>query len=161
MSRLPHLQVDRHRDTKTLTPKRYHVLQCVAVCCSMLQCVAVCCSVLQCAAVCFKVWCRLLEDVMIHYRGQGCIGQGWPHLSSCLRVAWSMRGGQGRLLLWVLCHLTGFARLVWGRSKGSLPHSEWFVYCLFVRRDAQMGNECWKWRLSLHWLIVELIYWEQ
>jgi len=28
-----------------------HVLQCVAVCCSMLQCVAVCCSVLQCVAV--------------------------------------------------------------------------------------------------------------
>jgi len=45
-----------------------------------------------------------------------------------------MRGGQGWLLLWVLCHLTGFARLVWGWSKGSLPHSEWFVYCLFVRR---------------------------
>jgi len=27
-----------------------HVLQCVAVCCSVLQCVAVCCSVLQCVA---------------------------------------------------------------------------------------------------------------
>jgi len=32
-----------------------HLLQCVAVCCSVLQCVAVCCSVLQCVAVCCGV----------------------------------------------------------------------------------------------------------
>jgi len=34
-----------------------HMLQCVAVCCSVLQCVAVCCSVLnvlQCVAVCCR-----------------------------------------------------------------------------------------------------------
>jgi len=35
------------------TRTRYdHLLQCVAVCCSVLQCVAVRCSVLQCVAVC-------------------------------------------------------------------------------------------------------------
>jgi len=33
----------------------HHVLQSVAVCCSVLQCVAVCCSVLQCVAVCCSV----------------------------------------------------------------------------------------------------------
>jgi len=33
----------------------HHVLQCVAVCCSVLQCVAVCCSVFQCVAVCSSV----------------------------------------------------------------------------------------------------------
>ena len=32
-----------------------HVLQCVAVCCSVLQCVAVRCSELQCVAVCCSV----------------------------------------------------------------------------------------------------------
>jgi len=41
------------RDT-VLSPT--HVLQCVAVSCSVVQCVAVCCSVLQCVAV--KVFIR-------------------------------------------------------------------------------------------------------
>ena len=35
-----------------------------------------------------------------------------------------------RPLLRVLCHFTGFARLVWGRSQAQLPHPESFVYCL-------------------------------
>jgi len=38
-----------------------HLLQCVAVCCSVLQCVAVCCSVLQCVAVC----CSVLQYVAV------------------------------------------------------------------------------------------------
>jgi len=33
----------------------FHVLQCVAMCCSVLQCSAVCCSVLQCVAVRYSV----------------------------------------------------------------------------------------------------------
>jgi len=39
-----------------------------------------------------------------------------------------------RLLLQVLCHFTGFAGLVWGRSNmlAQHPHSEWFVYCRFL-----------------------------
>jgi len=38
------------------------------------------------------------------------------------------------LWLRVQCHLTGFARLSWGRSNlfVHLPHSEWFVYCRIV-----------------------------
>jgi len=40
---------------------RTHVMQCVAVCCSVLQCVAVCCSVLQCVAVC----CSVLQCVAV------------------------------------------------------------------------------------------------
>ena len=46
-----------------------HVLQCVAVCCSVSQCVAVCCSVLQCVAVrcsvlqCVAVCCSVLQCV--------------------------------------------------------------------------------------------------
>jgi len=44
-----------------------HVLQCVAVCCSVLQCVAVCCCVLQCVTVCCSVkhaTCHLHMDVL-------------------------------------------------------------------------------------------------
>jgi len=41
-----------------------HVLQCVAVCCSVLQCVAVCCSVLQCVA-CVAVCCSVLQCVAV------------------------------------------------------------------------------------------------
>jgi len=33
----------------------FHVMQCVAVCCSVLQCVAVCCSVSQYVAVCAAI----------------------------------------------------------------------------------------------------------
>jgi len=32
-----------------------HMLQCIAVCCSVLQCAAVCCSVLWCVVVCCSV----------------------------------------------------------------------------------------------------------
>ena len=38
-----------------------HMLQCVAVCCSVLQCTAVCCSVLQCVVVC----CSVLQCVAV------------------------------------------------------------------------------------------------
>ena len=38
-----------------------HVLQCVAVCCSILQCFTVCCSVLPCVAVC----CSVLQCVAV------------------------------------------------------------------------------------------------
>ena len=39
---------------------QWHLMQCVAVCCSVLQCVAVCCSVLQCVAV----WCSVKRSVL-------------------------------------------------------------------------------------------------
>jgi len=42
-----------------------HMVQCVAVCCSVLQCAAVCCSVLQCVAyrvmTCFE---RRFDDLI-------------------------------------------------------------------------------------------------
>ena len=56
--------------------------------------VAVCCSVLQCVAVCGSV----LQCVAVCCR-----------VLQCVAVP----------LLWVLCHFTGFARLIWGRSKCS------------------------------------------
>jgi len=43
------------KDSNEPYQDRAHVLQCVAVCCSVLQCVAVCCSVLQCVAVCCRM----------------------------------------------------------------------------------------------------------
>jgi len=43
------IEIDRLSDTESS-----HVLQCVAVCCSVLHCVAVRCRVLQCVAVLLK-----------------------------------------------------------------------------------------------------------
>ena len=40
----------------------FHVMQCVAVCCSVLQCVAVCCSVLKRVVVC----CSVLQCVAVY-----------------------------------------------------------------------------------------------
>ena len=57
------------------SPRGMHVLQCVAVCCSVLQCVAVCCSVLQCvvhinktpASVCLlTTHCETSQHVATH-----------------------------------------------------------------------------------------------
>ena len=48
-------------------------------------------------------------------------------------VAGIYQGG----LLWVLCHFTGFARLVWGRSKCShsfLIQSYWCIFYFYFRR---------------------------
>jgi len=56
------------------SPMSSHMLQCVAVCCSVLQCVAACCSVLQCLAVCRSVLqcaavcCRVLQCVAVCHR---------------------------------------------------------------------------------------------
>jgi len=66
----------------------------------------------------------------------------------------------------VLCHLTGFARLSWGRSNlfAHLPHSEWFVYCRIVllRHCGQKPFLCdsiprererkvWGWKRGSEW----------
>ena len=61
-------------------------------------------------------------------------------------------------LLWALCHFTGFARLIWGRSNvlAQFPHSEWFLHCLFLlycrRQYAALlvyawddSSVCWAW----------------
>jgi len=62
----------------------------------VLQCVAVCCSVLQCTAVC----CSVLQCVAVY-----CSVLQWVAVRcSVLRMR-------------VLCHFTGFARLVWVTSK--------------------------------------------
>ena len=146
MSRLPHLQVDRHRDTKTLTPKRYHVLQCVSKC--DVGSLRTSWSITEGKGVLAKddLICRPAFELLgpcVVDRDDSCCGYcaTWLGLLDSFEV--DLRA---RFLI---------------RSDLCIVYLCVDVYCLFVRRDAQMGNECSKWRLSLHWLIVELIYWEQ
>ena len=72
--------------------------------------------------------------------------------------------------LWVLCHLTGFARLGWGWSdvlatathcntlqhtavdficSPNFVHSEWFMYCLFLKQRDRVTNSYLSISLSL------------
>ena len=70
-----------------------HVLQCVAVCCSVLQCVAVCCSVLQCVAVCCRVLpcvavcCRVLQCVHVAHEQHIAAHCGWGGVTESAATA--------------------------------------------------------------------------
>ena len=57
-----------------------HVLQCVAVCCSVLQCVAVCCSVLQCVAMQYE------RGMSRNRAGSLCVLHGVVVLLQCVAV---------------------------------------------------------------------------
>ena len=83
-----------------------HMLQCVAVCCSVLQCVAECCSVSQSVAVCCSVLqsvavcCRVLQCVAVVYSLPG-VDRGWrrPIGRLKLQVFFRKRATNHRALL--------------------------------------------------------------
>jgi len=82
--------------------------------------------------VCCDVWRDLFmcRDVLISVTWLSCahmIGDWGAQILSLLVCCFF-------LFVVALCHFTGFARLVWGRSNvlAQLPHSEWFLHCLFL-----------------------------
>jgi len=148
------------------------VLQCVAVCCSVWQCVAVCCSVLQYVAVCmqcvemwcsvFAVRCSMLQCFAVCRAFQT---QALNKLFQEKRVLYLKRLHFSYSVyshvfflntchsLWVLCHLTGFARLVSGRSTCSLSFFTQSHLCIIYFCEKEKGKinkeQTWQESLSL------------
>jgi len=60
-----------------------HVLQCVAVCCSVLQCVEVRCSALQCVAVCRSVLQRVAARCSVSQYVAVCRSVLWFVVGYC------------------------------------------------------------------------------
>jgi len=118
------------------------VLQCVAVRCSVLQCVAALhTSTTRSETIC-ELWKNFTSVYNIYVYIYVYI---WFHsvvlkkkILCCTCIVCFVS-----LSLWVLCHFTGFTRLVWGRSKcppSFLIQSDLCIVCCVLFVEALTFN---------------------